>query len=73
MDGVPAHQPRQALRRPWSNRTSTGGDFETQAVGDELEDGGDLLPRHVELLRDLVHSEILKVVDPPWRRADGPP
>ena len=48
---------------PWSNRTSTGGDFGAQTLSHELEDSLHLFVRHVELLDDLVDAEILEVLD----------
>ena len=49
---------------PWSNRTSIGGDcLGAQALSHELEHGGDLLTRDVELLDNLVDAEILEILD----------
>ena len=53
---------------PWSNRTSTGGDFGTQTLNDELEHGCHLFTRDVELLHDLVDAEVFEVLDD---RGDG--
>ncbi len=45
---------------PWSNRTSTGRDrVGAQGLSHELEHGGHLLARDVELLDDVVDAEIL--------------
>src|SRR5688572_28826419 len=59
--------PGSALIRPlgvpWSNRTSTGGDFRAQAICHELENGRDLFARHIELLDYLVDAEVLEVLD----------
>ena len=37
--------------------------FGAQTLGHELQDGGHLLARHVELLHDLVDAEILDILD----------
>ena len=54
---------------PWSNRMSINrrgsplwyGSF--QALGYEVEDGVNLLPRHVELFDYSVNAQVLKVLD----------
>src|SRR5437867_4625053 len=49
---------------PWSKRMSTGRDgVRAKALSHEIQYGHHLLARHVELLDDLVHAEILKVFD----------
>jgi hypothetical protein len=49
---------------PWSKRMSTGRNrVSSEAVCNEFEYGRDLLPRHVELLHDLLDASVLQVLD----------
>lgn len=34
-----------------------------QTLGNEFKDGGDLLPRHVELLHHFVNAQIFEILD----------
>src|SRR5262245_51777303 len=58
---------------PWSKRTTTGRNrFGAQAVGYEVEHGCDLLAGHVELLHDLLDTEVLEVLDHGGHGQAGP-